>query len=162
MTRLTKKQYGLLQALAASSRSEDPHTRVGCAVENFEGRIVATGYNGLPPKIELPIRLRLEDNRVEKAALMIHAEINALSLAGRGNAHILYCTISPCASCCPIIAAHKVKKVVFLREYVAAAKKPDRTYRDKLSFYGIEFEQATVDDIRAIKKTLAQRIKELL
>ncbi len=162
MQRLTKKQYGLLQALAASSRSEDPHTKVGCAVENYEGRIVATGYNGLPPKIELPLRLLLEENRVEKAALIIHAEINALSLAGRSNAHTLYCTISPCAHCCPIIAAHKVKKVIFLKEYVAAGRKADRSYRDKLGFYGIESEQATKQDILAIKKTLAQRMKELL
>jgi len=161
MTRLTKKRYGLLQALAASSRSEDPHTRVGCAVENYEGRIVATGYNGLPPKIELPIRLMLEDNRVEKAALMIHAEANALSLVNHGSAYTLYCTISPCGACCSLAAANKVKKIVFLKEYLVKGI-PDQSYKAKLDFYGIEYELATADDIRAIKHTLAQRIEELL
>lgn len=159
--RLSKKQYGLLQALAASSRSEDPHTKVGCAVENHEGRIVATGYNGLPPKIELPARLTLEENRVEKAALMIHAEANALSLVNHGSAHTLYCTISPCGACCSLAAANKVKKIVFLKEYLVNGA-PDQSYKAKLAFYGIGYELATEDDIRAIKNTLAQRIKELL
>lgn len=124
--RISKIEYGLLIAYSASLRSEDPHTKVGCAVQNKEERIIAIGYNGLKEKQVL--HFSAEDNRNKKRNFFIHAETNALSLIKKGDASTIYLTHSPCISCCHNIAAHGINKVIFLNEYSDEYKEILKSY----------------------------------
>lgn len=130
MNRISKTEYGLLIALSSSLRSEDPHTKVGCAIENKEGRIISIGYNGLKEKQIL--HFSAENNRDKKRNFFIHAETNALSLIKKGDADVIYLTHSPCIFCCHNIAAHGIKRIVFLNEY-------NTEYKEILSSYEIAF-----------------------
>ena len=127
--RISKTEYGLLLALSASLRSEDPFTKVGVALENHEGRIVVTGYNGLLSGQTLDFLM--ENERDRKNLHFIHAETNALSLVKKGDIATIYLTYSPCIPCCHNIAAHGIKKVVFLNKY-------SEGHKEVLSSYGIE------------------------
>lgn len=129
MNRISKIEYGLLIALTASLRSEDPHTKVGCALENHQGRIIVTGYNGLKEGQNLDFCIDKERDR--KKLHFIHAETNALSLVKKGEVHTIYLNFSPCVPCCHNIAANDIKRVIFLNEYT-----PE--YKEILDSYGIE------------------------
>lgn len=150
--RISKIEYGLLQAVTASLRSEDPHTRVGCALENYSGRIIAIGYNGLKEKQLL--HFSAEEDRDRKRSFFIHAETNSLSLVKKGEIKIAYLTHSPCASCCQNLAAHDVKMVFFLKEYA-------EDYKEILSSY--EISCTLYDNIKndllklMVKKVLNER-----
>lgn len=128
--RISKIEHGLLLALASSLRSEDPHTKVGCALENHHGRITVVGYNGLKEKQSLSFDANADRDR--KKFHFIHAETNALSLIKRGEIKTIYLTYSPCVACCQNIGANEIQKVVFLYEYT-----PE--YKEVLDSYGIEY-----------------------
>lgn len=128
MERISKTEYGLLIAKSASFRSEDPHTKVGCCIEDKDGRIISMGYNGLKEKQTL--HFSAEKNRDKKRNFFIHAETNALSLIKRNEGFCMYLTHSPCPSCCQNIASHGIKKIVFLEEY-------DDSYKEILESYGV-------------------------
>ena len=146
MERLTKDEYGCLLALSASSRSEDEHTRVGAAGMTLDGRIIGLSYNGLKSGMIMPDWMKLEENRTEKGKYMIHSEANICSLFKRGEVETIYLTISPCISCCNILLAQDVKRVVFIEEYHRCNK-----YKEIFDFYGIfyrEISQAERNRIR--------------
>ena len=65
---------------------------------------------------------------------MIHAEINALSCISRyDKPHLLASTLLPCSSCATTIAAHNIKKVLYLEEY-----DKDQKALDIFKFYNIK------------------------
>ena len=105
----------MLLALSAKARSEDLFLKVGAAVENSDGRIIAVGYNGLPAGFTLDDKIA--SDRDLRRPFMIHAEINVLSLIKRGEGHKIYCTLHPCASCINAMVAHGIKEVVYLNEW---------------------------------------------
>lgn len=145
--RLTKIEYGLLMALTASRRSEDPTTKVGCVVENYDGRIIASGYNGL--KAKKKSRINFARNRNKKLEMFIHSEVNALSLVKRGEAARIYSTHSPCAACCHTIIAHGINEVIFLKEYHACQK-----YKSILKENGIRFRAAKTKEVLHIRNSI--------
>ena len=50
--------------------------------------------------------------------MIIHAEMNCILYAeNKFENSILYSTLSPCKDCIKIIAAAKIKKVIYLDEY---------------------------------------------
>lgn len=102
-------------ALCATTRSEDNFLRVGAAIENLDGRIIATGCNGLPAKAVLAEEIA--NDRDARRPFMLHAEINALSLIKRGEGHKIYCTLQPCENCLNALMAHGIKEVVYLNEW---------------------------------------------
>jgi len=115
VNRLTKIEYGCLIALAASARSEDFTTKVGCAVEDYSGKIISTGYNGLKSGCDTqntPIF-----TREDKLKYFIHAETNALSEIVKNQIKTIYITHSPCQYCAQNIVAHGIKEVIYLQEY---------------------------------------------
>lgn len=116
-SRISKIEYGCLLALAASARSEDPTTKVGCAIENSNGKIISTGYNGLKngfDRKDVSIR-----NRKDKLKYFVHAETNALAEITKGTGNIIYLTHSPCQSCAQNIVAHGINQVIYINEYHA-------------------------------------------
>jgi dCMP deaminase len=134
MQRLTKTEHGCLLAIAASVRSEDPSTKVGIALENYEGRICVVGYNGFMSGQVLDFDP--SKDRDQKLDNVIHAETNALSLVKRGEIRVAYLTHSPCAACCSNIKAHGIKKVVYMKKYHGCDK-----FLSILSKAGVEVER---------------------
>ena len=119
-------------AKISSLRSEDKYKKVGCAVLNEEGRLLSIGYNGTQPK--QAIHDEFWSDRDSRRQFMIHAEINALSCISRyDKPHLLASTLLPCSSCATTIAAHNIKKVLYLEEY-----DKDQKALDIFKFYNIK------------------------
>lgn len=102
-------------AKAASKRSKDPRTQIGCAIiEPYTKRLVSIGYNGFPRGFQdTPKRWE----RQEKKKYVIHAEANAILNAFediRGYHLYLYSGKSyyPCWECAKIIAQSGISKVI--------------------------------------------------
>ena len=108
------EEYALELAKAASLRSEDPFVKVGACALNHENMVVGVGYNGLPSGVDL----KWENfSRDERRPLMVHAEVNCLSLCKKNQVKILAVTLAPCSYCANMISAYGVKKVVYQDDY---------------------------------------------
>lgn len=120
------------------------------AVITKDNRILATGYNGAPSKIET-CQNRNSCNKVtsnlksQECCYAVHAEQNAIAQAAKLGISIeggtLYCTHSPCAVCAKSIINSGIKRVIFDNFY------PDRFALDLLSEAGV-----TVQSIISILK----------
>ena len=150
LSRLTKEEYCLLQALSASERSEDPDTKVGAVVVNQFNEILSTGYNGLKPGNTMPPNI----SRGEKRKHMIHAEQNALrGLTNRDNPDTIYISISPCLSCAQSIMAYPIKRVIYGQEYAR-----DSNFKEIFDIYGIEHHEASCE----MKNNISRSLENLL
>lgn len=133
-SRISKVEYGCLLALAASARSEDPATKVGCAIENFNGKIVSTGYNGLKNGFDLnDISIR---TRKDKLKYFVHAETNALAEITKGTCKTIYLTHSPCQSCAQNIIAHGIQQVIYVNEYHAC-----KNFKQIFRVFNVDFRE---------------------
>ena len=128
--RISKDEFGILQAVSASKRSEDPHTQVGACVVCKDGS-VKVGYNGAGAGFELP-----DVDRDEKLDFALHAETNVLSFVKRGEAEVIYLTISPCVNCALNIISHGIKRVVYAKEYHRCTK-----FKKIFNYYNVEFKK---------------------
>ena len=146
--RLSKSEYGCYLALAARSRSEDPHTQVGVVLFDEEWRPVATGFNGFGPGF-----IPNEDvfkNRETKSCLINHAEINAILYASR-QPYYACMVYSPCVHCAKTIAASKIKRIYFIQQYTKGSdQKLDFKYEEIFKFYGIDSIQLNNKSIEKI------------
>jgi dCMP deaminase len=98
-------------AQEVGSWSKDPSTKVGCVLVDRNRRVIATGYNGLPRRIEDSVD-RLDD-RPTKYAMTVHAEANALLQAGpRADGCTAYVTHTPCSHCAAMLIQAGVYMVV--------------------------------------------------
>lgn len=135
MKRILFEEMALNIALECSKRSEDLHKKVGCCILNKEGRVLSTGYNGLIPNFNMPIRFW--NNRDLRRKYIIHAEINALSRIKRDECpYILATTLLPCSACAINIASYGIKKVIYKEDY-----HKDKGSYDIFNFYKIELNQ---------------------
>ena len=122
-----------------SSRSEDPHKKVGCSIINKEGRLLSIGYNGVQPKQVLD--KNFWSNRDKRRAFVIHAEANALSCITRyQEPFLLASTLLPCSACAINIASHGIKTVLYSEEYSL-----DKKAHDIFSFYKIKLIRYNLD-----------------
>ena len=100
-------------AQEVSSWSKDPGTKVG-AVLVRDRRIIASGYNGFPQRIEDTVERYA--NRSLKLAYTVHAEVNAILNAAANGAKTagstLYVTFPPCVSCATAVVQAGVDRVV--------------------------------------------------
>ena len=107
--------------LAAHIRgwSKDPRGRVGAVLVAPDlNRIVATGFNGFPQRIEDDVD-RLSD-KPTKLDMMLHAEQSALLHAGRdARGGTLYVVGKPVCNHCAVLAIQSG-----IRRVVAAAPRP--------------------------------------
>lgn len=117
--RPTFDELGIATAHLWSTRSADAKVRVGaCLLDHFH-RVVGVGYNG---------RAAGEPNERESLEQghsgYIHAEVNALLAANwNGEAHTLYVTHEPCATCARLIVnSRRVRRVVYEEAYREAAR----------------------------------------
>lgn len=109
-------EYFINIAKMIALKSKDRKKQVGAIlVSLLNNRIISTGYNGLPASINDDIDW---DNRDLVHSMIIHAEMNCILYANNKYENsILYSTLSPCKDCIKIIAAAKIKKVIYLEEY---------------------------------------------
>lgn len=149
--RLSFEEFGILLALAASSRSEDIFTQVGGAAFDKDKRIIAVCYNGFLPKMQLSEEFL--SNRELKNQYVFHSEQNLLAQIKKGDAETIFLTHSPCANCARLIAANDVKNVFFLQEYHR-----ETGYKDIFNFYGVKHSMITKEQLSKVKTFLQNAI----
>jgi dCMP deaminase len=98
-----------------SERGTCSRLQVG-AVLTRDTRVISSGYNGAPKKLEHCVH---EDN--SPCEISAHAEENALIFAAREgistDGTVMYTTYDPCSRCARLIINAGVKEVVYDRIY---------------------------------------------
>jgi dCMP deaminase len=97
-------------AKEVSTWSKDPSYGIGAIIANNKNRLVSLGYNGYPRGI----KDKGMENREEKLAKTIHAEVNAILFANRNlEDHSLFVyPLLPCSVCMSIILQVGITRVV--------------------------------------------------
>ena len=119
MTRPTKDELYLQLAGLIAKRATCPRRQVGCVIVDEDGRILATGYNGVPSGAPhcneghpCPGAAEQSGQGLDKC-VAIHAEQNAiLLLPDPRKAHTIYVTASPCVSCMKLLLGTAAKRIV--------------------------------------------------
>jgi len=119
MTRINRDELYLQLAELIAKRATCPRRQVGCVVVDVDGRILATGYNGVPsgtphcnegfpcPGSDLPSGQGLDK------CVAIHAEQNAvLLLPDPRKAHTIYVSTTPCVSCMKLLLGTSAERIV--------------------------------------------------
>ena len=114
-------EYFMLQAMMASFRSKDPHTKVGCVIVDRNNHHLSMGYNGMIAGIDenqLPWgNDRSAPLEYQKYPYIVHAEANAISHAKCSLERArLYVTLFPCHECAKLLAGKKIAEVVYLSD----------------------------------------------
>lgn len=157
LKRLTKPEYLCYLALAASSRAEDAHTRVGGIIVDKNWRVLNTAFNGWKQGMTIPERFFLEENRKEKADMIIHCEQNLFNFY-HGEPYAIGLTISPCHRCIDTIVAHGIKEVYYIQEY---KNDKELAFKKKFDFYGIKYFQLTKQNIHNILYFMQEDVRQL-
>lgn len=111
--------YLMALAETAATRSEDPWYQVGAVAATREGRVLATGYNGLPPGLD-PGEEWWRDKEARKP-FVIHAEQNLCSFLERGQASVVAVTLQPCVDCFKLLVAHGVERILYRRPHTSTS-----------------------------------------
>lgn len=100
-----------------STRSEDPSTQVGAVILDTMGRVVSTGYNGLPRGLSTDEFTTSE--RPAKYQHIVHADLNAILFADRHAlpGSTMYLPFLPCCECAKAIIQVGISRVVYKSEY---------------------------------------------
>ncbi|WP_342252144.1 dCMP deaminase family protein [Spiroplasma endosymbiont of Amphibalanus improvisus] len=106
-------------ASLAAKRSKDPSTQVGaCIVDPRMPKIISTGYNGFPSKLDekaFSWSSENDDFYKTKYAVMVHAELNAIILAKQDVSRcFLFTTLFPCNECAKAIIQAGIKRIYFM------------------------------------------------
>lgn len=114
----------MILASGAITRSEDPYYQVGAAALNLDNSTAATGYNGLPPGVEIDW-----SDRDARRDFMIHAEVNCLNYVLPGQCGMIAVTTMPCPSCMALIGAKRIPLVLYDKIYKTDPTAEARTRR---------------------------------
>lgn len=139
MSRPDIRTYALRLAIVASTRSEDPHRKVGAVALDWDNRVRAVAYNGLVAgKVVDP---EFWENREQRRKFCIHAEENLCSLITRmDDIQLVAVTHMPCSSCINMLAAHSIKTVIYGQEYETDKQAPEIA-----KFHGMILEQVSLE-----------------
>lgn len=99
-------------AKVVSRKSKDPSTKVGAVIADDKNRLISVGFNGYPRGIA-DTGL---DNREEKYAKVIHAEINAILFARRDltDCTLYIYPLAPCSNCMSVIIQSGISRIITL------------------------------------------------
>ena len=106
-------------AEAVSKRSHDTETKVGSIlVNNANGAITATGFNGFARKVD---DTKLPRTRPEKYRFIVHSEMNLVANCAKNGISMdnstLYCTLTPCESCMRMLWQCGITNVIAREKY---------------------------------------------
>ena len=106
-------EYFMTNAKLAAMRSQDPSTKVGCAIVK-DNKLVSIGYNGFPSGLDFT--WEKNGGLDSKYWYIVHAEANALinaeNLSNLKGATV-YVTLFPCNECAKLLVQAGIKKVVY-------------------------------------------------
>ncbi len=111
MSKLTFDQYYMNIAETVSTKSPDIIKVGAVLVSNITNKILNTGYNSTPKGIDNS-KLNFNDRTFIKK-IMIHAELNIVIYKNKFEDSTLYVTRSPCERCTLILAASRIKKIIY-------------------------------------------------
>ena len=128
-TRPSWDEYGMVFAIATSTRSSCHYVRSGTAVM-YDNAMIGTGYNGASSKLDNCLTLGcnkdnqgidFEESRGSGTCIGSHSEVNALrysriDFSMRGNL-VIYNTIFPCHTCAKHEIIPNAKRLVFKQRY---------------------------------------------
>lgn len=103
----------LEMAKLVATWSKDPSTGIGAVITNDKNRIISLGFNGYPRGI----KDEGMENREEKLAKVLHAEVNAVLFSNRDlTGHTIYIyPLLPCSQCMSIIIQSGITRIVILQ-----------------------------------------------
>lgn len=113
-------EYFMMMAVIVSLRSTCCRALVG-AVLTKDGRVLGTGYNGAPSKLEhcTDVGCLIVNNHCIRT---VHAEVNAVINCARHGVStegsVLYCTHFPCFDCMKMLINAGVMGIVYLNDYI--------------------------------------------
>ena len=116
-------EYFSVMALVVSSRGTCIRRRVGCVLVSKDGKVLATGYNGVPSGFHHCIDTPCEGARFKSGKGLdkceaIHAEQNALlQVSDVSLIDTAYCTTAPCIHCLKLLLNTGCKRIVFNEDY---------------------------------------------
>lgn len=128
-------KYFLQMLELVKTRSPDSETQVACILTE-NNRIISTGYNGLPSKID-----NLPTTRPEKYPYFLHSEQNAIcNLLVKPTNPTAYITHYPCSTCIKMLWQIGCRRVVVPenRKFFSFSKE-DQVVLELLRFNGLEF-----------------------
>lgn len=106
-------QRFLDMAQSVAAWSKDPSTKVGAVITDGNKKVISLGYNGLPQWVE--DNPDILNNREEKYKYIIHAEVNAILQANKGEyfAGTIYTyPFLTCTQCAAMIIQAGIMRVV--------------------------------------------------
>lgn len=115
--RITREELFIRTALLFALRSSCSRLQVGAVIVK-DHRIISTGYNG-----DLPNSKKCNEvcDITKPCDRTIHAEQNAILFASRNgialNGSYIFCTHSPCVSCCKFIIMAGIERVYYHYDY---------------------------------------------
>lgn len=108
-----------------ATRSTCIKRKVGAIIVS-DKRILSTGYNGAPSRIEhctetTCLRKNVNSGEQLDNCVATHAEANAIANAARHGVSIkdasLYCTTKPCLPCYKLLINAGIKKIYYIEDY---------------------------------------------
>ena len=120
--RLSHDEYYTAMLRLVAARSTCVRRAVGAIIVDAKGRVLSTGYNGVPSGfphcIEFPCAGANDAKGDTSRCMAVHAEMNAILQCSRlEHAATIYVSCTPCFTCAKLIANTCVKRVVVLEEY---------------------------------------------
>jgi len=128
-----------------ATRGTCPRRQVAAILTDAQGRVLATGYNGVPSGYPHCVDERTRCPGAADAAgdtsrcVAIHAEQNVIVQAGLSGslarAHDLYVSTSPCFTCCKLLCSLPELQNIFCLERYADASGLDLLNRRKILLF---------------------------
>ncbi len=111
MTKLSWNEYYMNIAESVSLKSPDIIKVGSVIVSNKDNKIISTGYNSTPIGVKNE-NIDFND-RILVKKIIIHSETNAVIYCNKFEDCTIYITRSPCVHCVLLLAASRVKKIIY-------------------------------------------------
>jgi len=121
--RLTKTEYYLQMLKLVAARSTCVRRAVGAIITDREGRVLSTGYNGVPRNFdhcteENPCEGASQEKGNTSLCMAVHAEQNAIiQCSDLNRAYTIYVSCVPCFVCAKMLANTNIEVAVCETDY---------------------------------------------
>lgn len=120
--RASRDRYYLNMLKLVAERSTCARRSVGAIITDKHGRVLSTGYNGVPSGVphctDSACPGATDVTGDTRRCMSVHAETNALLQCAKMDlASVLYVSCSPCFACAKMILNTPIKRVVCAERY---------------------------------------------